>query len=31
MEIMEETQGENRKDLEKYGRNACWIVRWYGI
>jgi hypothetical protein len=27
MEIMEETQVEYRKDLEKYGRKACWIVR----
>jgi hypothetical protein len=30
MEIMEETQVEYRKYLEKYGIKACRIVKWYG-
>jgi hypothetical protein len=28
--IIEETQVEYRKYLEKYGREACWIMKWLG-
>ena len=30
IKIMEETEVEYRKDLEKYWRNASWIFNWYG-